>query len=107
VGEIDARGTYLVECYWPSVTESAHAAAAERARAAADETTGAVQFLGSILIPSEETVFCLFSGRREDVRAASARAELPFERILKSIPVQRVAAPSTTSECDEREAAHA
>jgi hypothetical protein len=85
----DAPGTYLVECYWPAVTRDQHAAAAGRARAAAGEVRGAgrqLQFLGSILIPAEETVFCLFAGCEDDVRAASQRAGLPFERVLESVP---------------------
>jgi uncharacterized protein DUF4242 len=92
--EVQARrGTYLVECYWPSVTEQAHAAAAERARLAANETNARghhVEFLGSLLVPAEETVFCLFSGSEDDVRAASRHAELPFERIVESIPAGRL-----------------
>jgi hypothetical protein len=87
----DAPGTYLVECYWPEVTRDQHAAAARRAQAAAGEARGAgrqLQFLGSILIPAEETVFCLFIGCEDDVRAASQRADLPFERVLESVPVE-------------------
>jgi hypothetical protein len=79
----------VVECYWPSVTQDQHALAAGRARAAASEARRSgreLQFLGSILIPAEETVFCLFTGREHDVRAASRQAELPFERILESVP---------------------
>lgn len=86
VRDANARETYVVECYWPSVTEQAHAAAVARARVAAKETSGnrhEVEFLGSILIPAEETVFCLFSGTEDDIREASRRAELPFERILE------------------------
>jgi hypothetical protein len=81
--------TYLVECYWPTVTEQQHAAAATRARTAAGEARSRgeeVEFLGSILIPVEETVFCLFTGSEDDVRTTSTHAELPFERILESIP---------------------
>ena len=79
----------MVECYWPAVTERQHAAAATRARHAADEARSRgreLEFLGSILIPVEETVFCLFAGCEGDVRAASTRAGLPFERVLESIP---------------------
>ena len=85
----DAPGTYLVECYWPAITRDQHAAAAGRARAAAGEARGVgrqLQFLGSILIPADETVFSLFAGCEDDVRAASQRAGLPFERVLESVP---------------------
>jgi hypothetical protein len=84
-----APQTYVVECYWPAVTEQQHAAAATRARTAVGEARSRgreVEFLGSILIPVEETVFCLFTGSEDDVRAASTRAGLPFERVLESIP---------------------
>ncbi len=87
----DAPRTYLVECYWPAVTRDQHAAAAGRARAAAGEAREVgrqLQFLGSILIPADETVFCLFAGCEDDVRAASQRAGLPFERVLESVPIQ-------------------
>jgi Nickel responsive protein SCO4226-like len=83
----DEPRTYLVECFWPEVDEPQHAAAAERARAAAlerQEEGDDVEFLGSILVPADETVFCLFAGREQDVRAASERAGLPFERVLEA-----------------------
>jgi hypothetical protein len=89
VTEGDTPRTYVVECYWPAVTESEHAAAAGRVRTAAGEARRAgreLEFLGSILIPVEETVFCLFAGCEDDVRSASRRAGLPFERVLESIP---------------------
>ena len=89
----EAPGTYLVECYWPAITEGQHAAAARRAQAAvgtAKRSGRELEFLGSILIPSEETVFCLFAGSEEDVRAASRQAGLPFERVLASVPAERV-----------------
>jgi hypothetical protein len=89
VRECDTPKTYVVECYWPAVTQDQHAVAAGRARAAAGEARRRgreLEFLGSILIPVEETVFCLFAGCEDDVRAASRRAGLPFERVLESIP---------------------
>ena len=95
--------TYLVECYWPAVTEREHAAAAGRARTAAEEARRAgreVEFVGSILIPAEETVFCLFAGREADVHAASQRAGLPFERILESV-ASDLGQPSTQNDGGE------
>ena len=89
MGGDETPRTYVVECYWPAVTQHQHAAAATRARTAASEVRSRgreVEFLGSILIPVEETVFCLFTGSEEDVRAASMSAGLPFERVLESIP---------------------
>ncbi len=89
MGTDETPRTYLVECYWPAVTEQQHAAAATRARTAVREARSRgreLEFLGSILIPVEETVFCLFAGCEDDVRAASMSAGLPFERVLESIP---------------------
>jgi hypothetical protein len=87
----EAPKTYLVECYWPAVSQDEHAAAAGRAGTAALEARRGgheLEFLGSILVPEEETVFCLFAGAEHDVRAASERAGLPFERVLESVPVE-------------------
>jgi hypothetical protein len=88
MGASDAASTYLVECYWPAVTEALHAVAVEQARTQVDDLRRAgceLELLGSILIPAEETVFCLFSGTADDVRAASRNAGLPVERVLESI----------------------
>ena len=79
--------SYLVECYWPGVTESTHALATDRVRRAAADLTREgrrVRFVGSIMVPGEETVFCLLDGSEADVRVAGELAELPFERVLAS-----------------------
>ena len=84
-----ARG-YLVECYWPGVTEQAVADAAHRAVQAAAEIRRQghdVDFLTAILVPADETVFCLFEGQEAAVRAASDRAGIPAERVLESVRV--------------------
>jgi len=81
------RHLYLVECYWPGVTEQKLAEAVARARAAAGELRRhgrELQFLYSILVPADETVFCFFDGAEEDVRAASLQAGVRFERVLES-----------------------
>jgi hypothetical protein len=41
-----------------------------------------VCFLGSLLMPGDEVLLCLFTGPQTSVRAVSERAGLPFERIL-------------------------
>jgi hypothetical protein len=82
--------SYLVECYWPGVSEAALVMAAQRARTAAADLRrqgGDVDFLSSILVPADETVFCLFEGREADVRAASELAGVPFERVLESLRI--------------------
>ncbi len=78
---------YLVESYWPGVSEVQLAEAAARARDAVAELRRRgreVEFLGSILVPADETVFWQFEGREEDVRAVSVSAGVPFERIHES-----------------------
>ena len=84
------RHLYLVECYWPGVTEKKLTEAAARAAAAAGELRRhghELQFLCSILVPADETVFCFFDGAEDDVRAASLQAGVPFERVLESLRV--------------------
>ena len=39
-------------------------------------------FVGSLLMPEDEVLLCLFAGPAEEVRAVSERAELPFGRFL-------------------------
>jgi hypothetical protein len=87
----DRSSGYLVECYWPGVGEEVLAAAVERAREAAAELRrqgGEVDLFTSILVPADETVFCLFEGVEADVRAVSERAGVPFERVLASLRIE-------------------
>jgi hypothetical protein len=86
----ELRRSYLVECYWPGVCEQALREGARRARQAALELRRQgrnVVFLRSILIPIDETVFCLWGGSEADVRTASERAGMPFERVLESLQI--------------------
>jgi hypothetical protein len=79
--------SYLVECYWPGINDATVAAAAQRALRAALELRRQgheIRFLGAILVPDDETVFCLFDGHKADVVAASQLAAVPFERVLES-----------------------
>ncbi|MGH2727911.1 MAG: nickel-binding protein [Actinomycetota bacterium] len=83
----DATRGYLVECYWPGVSVEKLARIGGRARAVASTLGTDVVFLGSILVPDDETVFCLFEGREDDVRAVTLRAGFPFERIVESLRI--------------------
>jgi hypothetical protein len=88
-GSDESRG-YLVECYWPGVSERKVREVVARAQAAAAELRDSrrpIEFLGSILVPADETVFCLFEGAEEDVRAVSEQAGVPFERVLASLRI--------------------
>lgn len=81
--------TFLVECFWPGVTEPAHAEAAVRAEAAARELRSGghgVRFLGSTLVPHDEVAFYRFAADSSgDVERASTLAELPFDRVLEYV----------------------
>jgi Protein of unknown function (DUF4242) len=79
--------SYLVECYWPGINDQVLATAARRIEAAAAQLRRAgadVWFLGSILMPADETVFCLFQGNEPAIRAVSRRASIPVERVIES-----------------------
>jgi hypothetical protein len=80
---------YLVECYWPGVREQDAADAGARAADASGELRGnghRVDYLGSVFVPADETVFFLFSaGSAVAVEDASRRAGVPFERVLESV----------------------
>ncbi len=83
--------TYLVESYWPDVSEEALAAAVDRVQEALHDPrarTSELEFLGAILVPADETVFCLFRGLEDDVRAVSTRAGITFDRVLQSIRLE-------------------
>ncbi len=64
---------------------------AARASAASDEPVadGArVRYLGSTLIPSDETCFALFEASSADeVRGLLERAALPYDRIVEAVRV--------------------
>jgi hypothetical protein len=79
--------SYLVECYWPGINDQDLAIAARRIEAAATQLRRAgadVWFLGSILMPADETVFCLFHGNEPAIRAVGQRASIPIERVVES-----------------------
>lgn len=79
--------TYLVECFWPGITEPARDEAAVRAGAAAQQLRASgreVRFLDALLVPDDEVVFFRFAAAsRSDVEHASTLADLPFERVTE------------------------
>jgi hypothetical protein len=83
--------TFLVECYWPGVTEPEHAAAAARAEAVARELRSGgllIDFLDTLLVPRDEIAFFRFAApSRKQVELASARALLPFDRVVEYVEV--------------------
>jgi hypothetical protein len=86
-------GTYVVECFWPGVSDEGFLAASLRAdECAADLRLQGrqVRLVASILLLEDETVFCVFQGDLDVVRDAASRAQLPFERVLASVTFGRV-----------------
>jgi hypothetical protein len=78
----------LAECLLPGLTLSRAEELAQRVRAElAGGPRSGVTFLGSLLMPGDEVLLCLFSGAQADVRAVSERADLPFERILACVGI--------------------
>ena len=82
---------YLVERYWPGVTNELLVEALNRGRQmmqqlCADGTP--VHHVTSILIPAEEVVFSLYEGQSSAaVRALNERADIPVSRIVAAITV--------------------
>lgn len=94
-----ARRTYLVEHYWPGVTEEAFRAAVGRVREASDELSRGgkpIHYLHSTFVPGDESALCVFAATSARlVRQAYAQAGVRFERIVLAVeidPVQSVAA---------------
>ncbi len=82
---------YLVERYLPGLSQSAVRTGLQRAQAACAELSAAgteIRYLGSIVLPREESCFCRFdSERRETVAEANERARFPFARITAGLAV--------------------
>ena len=89
--EKQALSLFLAERYVSSANpELAHLDAA-RASAASKEPTESgktVRYLGSTLIPSDETCFVLFEAfTAEEVRHLLERASLPYDRIVEAVRI--------------------
>ena len=78
---------FLVEQYWPGVTEESFELAADKVRASAGELTG-IRILHSTLVPDDESAFCVFAAPSAALVAeAYRRAGVPYERILAAVDV--------------------
>jgi len=81
--------TFVVESYWPGVTAaSLHAAviAVGRAAAAMGCQGIRIRYMGSTLVPADETVFCFVEAvERQDVVDLSDRAGLRSDRIIEAV----------------------
>ena len=79
------EGTWQVaECLLPGLTPALAAAYGDRVRAELARTGSPVSFLGSLLMPEDEVLLCLFTGPLAEVRTISERG-LPFERVLRCV----------------------
>jgi hypothetical protein len=84
----------IAECLLPGLTLPIAEDLAQRVKAALAGRPGTgVSFMGSLLMPGDEVLMCLFSGPQADVCAVSERAGLPFERILGCVGVGWPAGP--------------
>jgi hypothetical protein len=79
--------TYLVECYWPGVSEAQLLRVMGRALRREAIWTD-VTWVDSVLVLADEIVLCVFEGPSEHaVEAATRRAGLPAERVIESVRV--------------------
>lgn len=88
----------VAECMLPGVNQAVAEALSEQVRAVLARSRSPVAFLGSLLMPEDEVLLCLFAGPLAEVRAISEQAGLPFERILRCVGLSW-----TTPERGERE----
>ena len=91
-----AKSSYLVECFWPAISE--HEATAALAGIARSQervnTTDRVWPLGCILVPSDGLALFLIAGPSPDViRDIGELVRLPFDRIVESIAISAITPP--------------
>jgi hypothetical protein len=79
--------TYLVECYWPGISETRLADAVARVAVERDDSEH-VRWLDSIFVPQEEAVLCLFRGATTAaIDRTCTAAGLPAERIVECVRI--------------------
>ena len=81
----ESQGSFAAECFWTGVTEQDVRDLEERIRSAVSDLASPEQplaYTGSLLMPTDEVVLCLFEGSELLVRAAAQRAGVPFDRIV-------------------------
>jgi hypothetical protein len=72
----------IAECLLPGITPAIAEELGEQVRTELARSRSPVSFVGSLLMPEDEVLLCLFAGPFAEVRTISERAGLPFERIL-------------------------
>jgi hypothetical protein len=85
---------FIVESYWPGVTAQAVAEVDVRAKAAAVELSSegtSAQYLDSILIPEDESVFFLLGvGSAEAAEELARRARIRIDRLARCVRSNRL-----------------
>ncbi len=87
VSQTGSRITFIVERYWPDVTEQGLAEATEAARRAAVAVSaegGLVRLVDAFIARDDQIVLTLFEAdSKASVREVTERAGLPFDRITQ------------------------
>lgn len=87
------RQSYLVEWYWPGLTEAVAASTTRRAEAAAGGLAAEgmdISYQAAYIVSDDEVAFCLFeAASMAEVEEACRRAALPFDRILRVTAVSQ------------------
>jgi hypothetical protein len=90
-----SAGGWMVECFWPGVSESAVAEATNRIDAASAELTGSglvARRTVATYVPAEETVIWLFEADGEEsLRTLARQAGVRFDRVLPVVTSSAVA----------------
>jgi len=96
---MESAESFVAECFWPDVTAADLAALDRRVEqaAAAIAPRNTVRYLGSILLREDEVVLCQFEGPAGAVREIAERAQIPFERLLRT----SVATPENETRADD------
>lgn len=88
----EARPAYLVEHYRPGWEVAQLTSCIARVRETVLELERAgepVHYVRSTIVPNDESFLCVIeAATEEDVGAAYARAQVPFERITAAISVE-------------------
>ena len=84
--------TFVVECYWPGITEDeVREALARIARAPVGTTTAGdpVRSMGCILVHSDGLALFLFEGPSAAmVHDRGTWAEVPFDRVMEAVRIE-------------------
>ena len=98
-----AIGTFMVECYWPGITEAQVREIVGRPGLAGHPPgLRAIHPLGSLLVPSDGMVIFLFEGASPAaIREAAALACVPFDRIVEVRHIPPPAASAAQADASE------